>query len=145
MGFTPEPSILKIVFDEDTPLHGLVIRARACTIGQWNEMLRWGDTSERKTTKDTADGNEKISRLLLEHIVEWNLEIPAGHPVPITEEGWNKLDNSWGASIVAAWQYAMVGVPTILPKGSSSGETSAEQSLGLANISESLPNWPGPS
>jgi hypothetical protein len=143
VGFTPEPTILKIVFDEDTPLHGLVIRARPCTIGEWNQLLSGAD-DEIKTGKERVENEDKLASVFLEHAVSWDLEIPPGTPVPLTLDGWHTLERSWGNLIITAWQFAMVGIPKTSENGSSSGVPLEEASLGLASISESLPNWEGP-
>ena len=143
MAFTPQPTILKLVFDEDTPLHGLTVRARPCTVGEWHEML--GEAGERRSGPETVELNNKYTQMFLDHLVEWDLEIPAGNPVPHTLEGWNSIDNSHANLIIAAWQVAMIGVPKVSKSGSSSGGTSEERSLDLESLSESLPNWNPPS
>lgn len=144
MGFTPEPTVYTLEFEEGTPLHGLVVKASPCTIGEWNDMLRMsGET--RTNLRETADSNERVAELMLSHLVSWNLEIPTGTPVPATQEGFRLLENPHGSMIISAWQRAMVDVPTNSPKSSDSGKISAEEQLGLGNSSESLPNWGGPS
>lgn len=144
MGFTPKSTILKLVFEEDTPLHGLTVRARSCTVGEWNDMLTW--SAEKHTNpKDVAEANDRIAALFLEHVVDWDMEIPEGHPVPVTLEGWRMIDNDHADILITAWQMAMAGVPKSSKNSSGSGETSAEQSLDLASLSESLPSWNSPS
>lgn len=142
MGFTPEPTIFKLVFEEGTPLHGLTVRATSCTVGEWHEML--SEAGVRLSGKEAVESNNKYAQKFLEHVVSWDLEIPAGHPVPLTLDGWNLLDNSHSNAIIAAWQVAMISVPKISRRESPSGETSAEHSLDLASLSESLPNWNPP-
>lgn len=143
MGFTPEPTILKLVFADDTPLHGLVVRAKPCTVGEWNELLERSGTPT--SGRDTVEANNWVAELFLQHVVSWDLEIPAGSPVPLTLEGWNKVDNSHANMIIGAWQVAMISVPKTSKSESPDGEISEEQQLGLANLSESLPNWVPPS
>ena len=144
MGFTPKPTILKLVFDEDTPLHGLTVRARPCTVGEWNDMLLW--SAEKHTNQtEVAAANDRIASLFLEHVVEWDMEIPEGVPVPLTLEGWRTIDNDHADILITAWQMAMVGIPKSSKKNSPDGETSEEQSLDLASLSESLPSWKSPS
>lgn len=141
MGFTPRASTLKIVFDEDTPLHGLEIRARPCTIGQWNEMVaRAEQESDLRGTAASA-ANDEFAMFFLSHVESWNLELVEGTAAPTTLETWHQLYQGWGGVIVTAWQFAMVSVPQTSPKPSNDGGSSAERSLGLENLSESLPSW----
>jgi hypothetical protein len=144
VGFTPQSIILKLVFEKDTPLHGLVVRAKPCTVGEWNEMLLWS-AEEKKSPAEVASANDRIAELFLSHIVEWDLEIPAGNPVPLTLEGWRTMDNNHADILITSWQMAMVGIPKISSENSDSGGTSEEQSLGLVELSESLPSWSPPS
>jgi hypothetical protein len=145
VGFTPRKSTLKIVFDEDTPLHGLVIRARSCTIGEWNEMMVQAETESGLKGVAAANANDEFANFFLSYIDSWNLELDEGVPSEIGIDTWHKLDQGWGSLIVAGWQFAMISVPKPSKTNSPSGGTSAEASLGLASVSESLPNWPEPS
>ena len=146
MGFTPDSTqVYRLSFD-GTELDGLVVRTNACTIAEWNAMLRSNDGDGVKlTAKDMADGNDRMTEMFLKYLASWNLEIPAGTPVPATVEGFNQLGTRHGAMILSAWQRAMTEVPTNSTSGSSSGDSSPEQQLGLATSSESLPNWNEPS
>lgn len=144
MGFTPKSTVLKLVFEEGTPLHGLTIRARPCTVGEWNDMLTWS-AEKHSNSREVAVANDRIAALFLEHVIDWDLEIPEGEPVPLTLEGWRNLDNNHAGIIITAWQVAMVGIPKISSLNSSNGKTSEEQSLDLAKLSESLPSWNSPS
>jgi len=144
VGFTPKEEILKLVFEEDTPLHGLTVRVKPCTVGEWNEMLR--QSAERKANGgEVAEANDQIAQLFLGHVVEWDLEIPEGELVPLTLEGWQKIDHRHAGIMITAWQLAMVGIPKISSGNSENGRTSEEQSLDLAKLSESLPSWNSPS
>lgn len=40
MGFRPEPTVYSLVFGEDTPLHGLHVRASACSVKEYNSILK---------------------------------------------------------------------------------------------------------
>lgn len=144
MGFTPKPTILKLVFDEDTPLHGLTVRARPCTVGEWNEMLEQS-TEKHTNGKEVKEANERIAQMFLDYAVDWDMEIPEGSPLPLTMEGWKKIGNDHADLIITAWQFAMVSIPKPSNDKSPDGETSAEQELGLDNLSESLPSWNPPS
>jgi hypothetical protein len=143
MGFTPQSTILKLTFEEGTPLHGLTVRMTSCTIGQWNDMLIWSGEQTR-VASEVATANERVAQLFLDHLVSWDLEIPAGTPVPTTMDGWKSLDQNFADLLITAWQVAMVSIPKSLPRELNSGETSREQSLDLENLSASLPSWTPP-
>lgn len=144
MGFTPKSTILKLVFEEDTPLHGLTVRARSCTVGEWQEMLSWAE-EKPKNVGELNEINDRMAKLFIEHLVEWDLEIPEGVPAPTTIEGWKLLESAHADLLITAWQFAMVGIPKISKNESPAGETSGEPQLDLASISESLPSWNPPS
>lgn len=144
MGFTPKSTVLKLVFEEGTPLHGLTVRARPCTVGEWNDMLAWAD-EKHNSSSEVRSANDRVAALFLEHVIEWDMEIPEGSPVPLTLEGWRLIDNDHADILITAWQMAMVGIPKTSKSESSAGATSAEQQLELASLSESLPSWNPPS
>jgi hypothetical protein len=144
VGFTPKKETLVLRFDPDTPLHGLVVKTKPCTVGEWNEMLRMG-SDKKSSGGEVADANDQVAQLFLDHVIEWDLEIPEGHPVPLTLEGWRTIDHRHAGIMITAWQLAMVGVPKLLNGNSDNGRTSEEQSLDLAKLSESLPSWNSPS
>jgi hypothetical protein len=142
VAFTPEPTILKLVFDESTPLHGLTVKMRPCTVGEWHNMLSKGDMSV--TSQEAVNINNEIAQVFIDHLVEWDLEIPAGHPVEHNLEGWNTIENGHSNLLMSAWQVAMIQVPKSWRTNSDDGKTSEEQSLDLAKLSESLPSWKEP-
>jgi hypothetical protein len=141
MGFRPEPTIYTLNFD-DVPTHaGLRVRIACCTIGQMNKMFRSASTNAA-----VADANDEITLIFLDHLKDWNLDNPAtGDPLDKTVDGINSLEPSFFAQIVVAWQVSMLAIPTNLKSPSMNGGQSEEASLGLGDISESLPNWPQPS
>lgn len=143
VAFTPEPTVLKLVFEEGTPLHGLTVRARPCTVGEWHEIL--SQESVASSGPEAVEINNKVAAIFLAHVISWDLEIPAGNPVPLTMEGWNSIDNSHSNMLIAAWQIAMLGIPKSSKKTSSDGSSSVESSLELESLSSSLPNWTSPS
>jgi hypothetical protein len=146
VGFTPRrKSVLKVVFDDDTPLHGLVIRARPCTIGEWNDMLARSESETDLRGVAAANANDEFATWFMSHIEDWNLELEAGVPSPVDLNTWHALDQGWGSLIIAAWQFAMISVPKTSSESSKNGKDSEEASLGLAALSESLPNWTEPS
>lgn len=139
MGFRPEVTIYNIDF-KDSSLEGLEMRASACTVGEYNKMLK-AAVSDTGITEQTIEDNEWILNLFVDYLVSWNLDHPiTGEPVPATLEGLVSLERPVVAQIIAAWQVALVTIPKPSKPSSSSGETSPEESLGLGSASESLPN-----
>lgn len=139
MGFRPEVTIYNIDFKESS-LEGLEMRASACTVDEYNKMLR-AAVSDNGITEQTLKDNDWILRLFIDHLVSWNLDHPVtGEPVPTTYEAMLTLERSLVSQMVAAWQMALVTVPKPSNSNSSSGENLEEQSLGLGSSSESLQN-----
>ena len=136
MGFTPETQIYKLTF-RGTDLDGLEVRIGECTVGEFSRMVT-----------PIADGgmNDKEGLdLLLKYLKSWNLEIPAGTPVPLTDEGVRSIPLPLLNKLNRAWTVAMAEVPDPLGRQSRNGASSEEASLGMASSSESLGNWPTPS
>jgi hypothetical protein len=162
MGFRPEPTIYKLVFEEDTGLAGLTVRARSCTIGEFTEMLRGSTDAEldfssisdddpmkalsavRDYGRAAAAANDKTFAMFAKYLVEWDLEDFDGTPIPATLEGILSVEKPVLNKIIAAWHTAMMVVDTPLPKASTNGRSSEEAILGLGNSSVSQPNWPTP-
>lgn len=137
MGFRPEPTIYSIKF-EGTSMEGLHVRASACTVDEYNRMLRNAVESGDGITKESVDANEWMYQLFANHLVSWDLEdYITGEPVPTTLDGIVSQERSMISEILRGWQIALVSVPKILQKPSPNGETSLEQSLGLGNASVS--------
>jgi len=142
MGFTPEPEVLKLVFEKGTSLDGLEVKAKCCSIKEWQEMLS-GSTSGPRPAGEVAKGNEDIAKKFLGYVTEWNLEFD-NEPAPITYDSWLRLSTRQGAMIINAWQQGMVEVPTNSGDESSTGEISPEQLLAMASELDALPNWSPP-
>jgi len=143
MGYTPEPTIYTIHFDDSTPYSGLTVRIRGCTVREWDEMMAMAVVEDAKTV---LKNNRRAVDMFLEHLSEWNLDLPGkpGELTPGTWDGIQEHDNKLITDIYVAWQKAMTTVSDELGKGSQNGSSSAEALLGLAGSSESLPNFPMP-
>ena len=68
MGFRPEPTVYKLTFD-GTALDGLTVRASACSVAEYTEMIRIStnqqapvDTSKLKTPEDIQRVSEEIQK-----------------------------------------------------------------------------------
>jgi hypothetical protein len=141
MGYTPEPTIYSLNFD-DTPLKGLEVKVKCCSMAEFNSMLR---NSHADNLAELADKNSNTVELFLKNLVSWNLAFSDGSPVPMTIEGVQSQEQPMVNQIVGAWQTAMVTVSAPLNLPSPNGAISQEQSLGLEGKSLSHENWPKPS
>lgn len=138
MGFRPEPTVYNLSF-EDTPLDGLHVKARCCSVGEYRKMLQVAINGGGKITEESLKENDWILELFGKHLVEWDLEDPeTGVPVSPNMDGIHSIENRFMHMLVGAWQTALVTVPTNSPNESSDGDNSEEQSLGLGNASQSL-------
>lgn len=141
MGFTPEPTTIKLNF-KDTELDGLTITTKSCTVKEFNQFIRWSLTDVSKG-EDPVKSNEAIEELFASKLIEWNLEIPAGRPVPTTLAGVRRLDSNIFARILLAWQRGLTSVPTKPQPQSNNGalpDRSEESMLGLDQLSQSPGN-----
>jgi hypothetical protein len=143
MGVRPEPTVYNLTFSEETSLGqaGVKVKISCGSIREMNQMLR---TKNGATGEETADANDSVALLFLDHLIEWNLDAKDGSPLPHTLEGISELEPGTISQMVTAWQVAMMSVPTILKKPSPNGSMSEEESLGLGNASENLSSWPKP-
>ena len=160
MGFRPEPTVYKLTFD-GTALDGLTVRASACSVSEYTEMIRISttqqapvDTSKINTPEDIRKVSEEIQRradelvknndrmleLFANHLVSWDLEDMAGQPVPATRAGIDASERPLINQLIQAWQVALVSIPNPSSNDSSSGKISEEQSLGLGNLSQNPGN-----
>jgi hypothetical protein len=134
MVFIPEPTEYTLKF-EGTDLEGLEVVMSACSVEEYNMLLRLAGA--KMTTDDAAGANEKIVALFLSHLIKWNLGGKDKKPVPRTKEGLLRQENRLMTKMLTAWQVAMVTVDIPLPIKSQNGALSEEQSLGLGNVSKS--------
>lgn len=135
--FIPEPTVYVLRF-EDESMDGLVIRAKCCTVAEFNEMIRTG--ARGTDIQNTADANDDVLKLFVEHLVEWNIGGTDGKPLPMSMKALSTLESPFVNKILAAWQLAMVTVPKVSNSQSSNGKTSREASLGLGKSSKNLGN-----
>lgn len=147
MGFTPKGKVYVLDFEGDPELDGLEVKCRSAPI---SAMLAMGELLESATSIEGGDPNDpavavrqlQAMRPLLaayaDVLVEWNLELDPGTPVPATFEGLCRLDAGQVMRIIAAWQKAVSDVPAPLPEPSSSGAPSLAASLPMEPLSPSL-------
>lgn len=152
MAFTPPETIYVLDF-AGTELDGLTVEARSSDIGgvlALSEMIDgMGDVPDPEDAASVTP--EKLARYakamgLLYKIIDtysrvlvsWDLEIPAGNPVPATAEGMHRLNTRHLMMIVKAWQQAVSQVPADLGKDLPGGGPSPEASLPMEPLSPSL-------
>lgn len=129
MGYKRNPKVYKLTFDETTDWPGLEVQVRTLTMGQLVSVWsgEGGGTSVR------------TFELFMDRLVGWNLEDEkTGEPVPVTREAVEAEDDDMVNAIVKKWTDAVLGVAAPLGAGSSSGETSAVESVLTEIPSESL-------
>lgn len=166
MGFRPEPTVYKLTFEEETGLAGLTVRAKCCTMAEFNEMLRGSQDPVldaradegldeaaaaaanmerlRQYSNKAADANEEAIKMFLKYLVEWDLEGENGQIVPKTLEGIASCEKPVVTKIISAWHMAMMAVPVPLKQPSSNGSASEEDILELGSASTSPQSWPKP-
>lgn len=137
MGFRPEPTIYNIDFGEDSPLYGLHVRASACTVREYNKMLRMSMV-EGGITADVVEGNDWILQLFANYLVSWDLEdYITGEQVKTDLDAILSQERGVIAQIIMAWQMAIVSVPKPSKPNSNDGAILAESSLRLGDVSGS--------
>lgn len=151
MAFTPPQVTYELDF-VGTELDGLTVVATGTTVGNlltMSDMIdNLGELPDEdelaqagpETAKRFAGAMTKLRQLVdtyAEVLVRWDLEIPAGHPVPPTAEGMARLSPRHMMMIIKAWQAAVSQVPAELGKDSIGGAPSPVASLPMEPLSPS--------
>lgn len=143
MGFRPEPTIYSLSF-QGTPLDGLHVRIGCPTVGEHGKMMAAGlgarpdsDDPEElaRVVEALVEHNDWILDLFVRYLVSWDLETLSGEAVPVSRAGVDSQERNVIGLILASWQMAVVSVPNLSKKTSSSGGISEERSLGLGSSS----------
>lgn len=140
MGFPAKRKLYKLVFEEDSDIHGLEITAKGLTLGERKAFLA-------KIPDVGGDAESVLAKLAYEidffvqHVVEWNLEDEDGNPQEISAEALGTLvDVIWIRKIMAAWSQATNGTSLDLKKESNDGNsTETTQSMEESLQMETLP------
>jgi hypothetical protein len=128
VGYKRNRKIYNLVFDETTDWPGLEVQVRTLTMGQLVSV--WSG--------DGGGTSVKTFELFMDRLVGWNLETEDGQPVPATREAVEGEDDDMVNAIVKKWTAAVLGVGAPLDGDSSSGETSAVESVLTEIPSQSL-------
>lgn len=132
MGFTPETTTIKLNFS-GSALEGLEVVTHSVSVGVYNKLIGGESLS-------VFDSNAQILDQFLTALVSWNLEVPAGRPVPKTKKGVERIESNTLSEILSAWMVALTSVPTKYPtrsNGTRPPNRLEESSLGLEGLSES--------
>jgi len=106
MGFTPKSTIYRLKFEGD--LDGLEVVTRSASVVAYEDMAELADwqfasppnAADRKRIAETYEAFAAV-------LVEWNLEVPAGVPVPTTLAGIKTQEPGLVHAIITAWMEAV--------------------------------------
>jgi hypothetical protein len=123
-GFKAPRTVYKLVFD-DEDMAGLVVRARAMTLGDQDDYMK-------------IYANPAVADYFAEFLVAWNLTDEDDNPLEPTREGLNALETPFLRKIVEAWQLAGIRVAAPLAPPSHDGAHALEESIPMDVSSPSL-------
>lgn len=128
MGFVPEGKVYRLRFVDDD-MAGLVVTARSTNLGAFLDVAEWVDIDPKSASKEDLRKLASLFETFAGALVSWNVEQPAGVPVPATLEGLRSQDVDFCLEIIRAWFEAIGGVPGPLGARSSNGGKSLEASI----------------
>lgn len=124
MGFTPKRKLYELEWPEGSDYHGFEVTMARIPVGEFRDLLA---ATEAGSTV-ALDQLDRIYELVGSNIVEWNLEIPAGTPVPPSVDALRKQDVELLMEIIGGWFGAMTQVADPLDGRSTGGVPSVELS-----------------
>ena len=145
MGFEVEPTHYKLTFEPGHKLHGLHVTVGGLSIGEFQELTGLSETVKVDDDGKPVDDGEalraldKMIAMFGESLISWDATRKR-KPVPATLAGVKTLELGFVFQLIMAWISAISDVDIPLPSASASGATSAEEQLGLASSSASLPS-----
>jgi hypothetical protein len=128
MGFTPDETHYKLVFDDDR-YDGLEVTIRECSVGELTELAELAAAAQQASDLNKVKTVGRLFDLLGESLISWNIEDRNHNSVPATSEGVRTQTLKTVLLIVKAWMAAVAEVDIPLPEGSSDGENSLELSI----------------
>ncbi len=111
-------------WDAGTDLAGLEVDMRSTSVATLTEI------KGLRVSQDEA----RIAEILIGHVKRWNLEDEAGNPLPVTLESLLAQEPVLLAAIAREWYLAAAGVSAPLDLGSTSSDSSAEESLPMETL-----------
>lgn len=136
MGYVRERKVYRLRFVDDD-MAGLVVEAHSTNLGAFLDVAEWVDIDPTSTSPEDLRKLASLFETFADALVSWNLEEPAGVPVPATLEGLRSQDVDFCLAIIRAWFEAVGGVPGPLGARSSAGELSLEASIPMEPLSVS--------
>lgn len=128
MGYKRNISYLLKFDDED--YEGLEVEMRSINVKTALQL--------QSQLKNVEEGNEEAlkggMKIFADHLVRWNLEDDRDNPIPATLESVYDLDLQFVVDLLASWMEVAAGVSNDLGKASTSGETSAEESIPMETL-----------
>ena len=106
MGFTPNRKLYRLKFEGE--LEGLEVVARSSSVLVYEEIAELAD--REVSSPPTAADRKAMANLrkaFADVLVEWNLEEPAGVPVPATLRGLKTQEPALVNAVVAGWMDAV--------------------------------------
>lgn len=131
MGYVRERKVLRLRF-ADPEMDGLIVRARVISLGQFLEVVGLREVDPKSMGREELD---KLFGVFVGALLEWNLEEPAGVPVPVTIEGVHSQDADFIMAIIRAWVDGIASVSGPLGAASSNGGRSLEASMPMESPS----------
>lgn len=122
MAYVPDETTYRLVF-ADGKRAGLEV---TCGEGTVDDYLIISDLATEQFSNPPTKGDLVRIRGLFQALAGvlrgWNIERPAGNPIPATVEGVGRLGISLALDIALAWMEAVAGVDNPLPTPSESTE-----------------------
>jgi hypothetical protein len=138
MGYVRQRKLYKLLF-EDPDLAGLEVTTRSSSVDAYQRIAQL--SNRRVTNRPSAEDLAEIEHLFeaFTAVLEgWNLEEPAGVPVPATLEGLKSQELPFVMMIILAWMDTVAGVTAPLGTPSRDGGQSLEESMPMEPLSSSL-------
>ena len=136
MGFTPEETHYKLVF-EDPALAGLTVVAAEVSVDEFAEVVNLAALADPANASRMGAEVRRLLDIFAGSLVEWNVTDKRGNPVPADRRGVGKQGWPLMQKIIDAWMSAQADVPRPLPGSSNGGGRSLEASIPMAPLSPS--------
>lgn len=122
MGYKIQSKLYNLVFEDE--FAGLKITTTGLPFGDYLKLASATESTD-------ADAAQAVVDIFVSKLVTWNMQTETGESVPPTAEGMKMLEIDLIMAIIGKWTEAVGGVSRDLGKGSPSGGTFQEESLGM--------------
>ena len=133
MGYTPDDYLINVDLT-GTRIEGLTVKVRDVETGVLAKMIRLSGHFDAADGDKSADAFDELLTMVADTIVEWDLEIPAGNPLPPTKEVLDKRGSKFTLPLLMAVVKVLQDVGDDLKKDSPSGPPSPVGSLPMAPL-----------